>query len=159
MVHRDVVAIGASTVSHPEFFGTTSVKMRVALSVPLLMLFTGCGLISHGITQHVHFTTAPAGALVTSADGATCSTPCTIILNRKKDTALTIKSDGYEVAIVIVHSLFSKASAGEMLLPGGFAFFGIDILSGGAYDLEPERIAITLKPLSTDPAPSSKDSL
>jgi hypothetical protein len=105
----------------------------------------GCGATSHGTSQNISCATIPAGALVRSADGSTCSTPCTVSLKRKKDDVLTIEKEGYETVTLPVRSALSKASAGNILLPGGLICWSFDVVSGGGYHLVPEHVDLTLK--------------
>ena len=113
-------------------------------------MLASCGALSHGVSQDVSCVTAPEGAFVRSANGATCSTPCTVNLKRGKDDILTIEKEGYETVTLPVHSTFSGASARNILLPGGLICWGVDMISGGGYHLVPARVAITLKPLEQE---------
>ena len=123
--------------------------MRSTLLIAIMACLTGCGLIAHGTSQKILCTTTPAGALVKMADGAACKTPCSVTLSRKKDGILTIEREGYETTTLPVHSVLTKSSAANVLLPAGLVCWGIDVASGGAYQLVPERINITLKPSGT----------
>lgn len=127
--------------------------MKALLSIFALLALAGCGVISHGTSQSISCTTIPAGALVSSADGTTCTTPCTVSLKRKKDDVLTIERDGYEAVTLPVRSALSGASAGNILLPGGLIYWGVDVISGGGYHLVPEHVEVTLKPLAGETSP------
>ncbi len=119
-----------------------------------LFAVAGCGTIVHGTSQHILCTTTPAGATVTSADGKTCSTPCTLTLKRKKEDVLTFAREGYETAMLSIHSILSTSSAATILLPGGLVCWGIDVVSGGGYRLVPDHPDVTLKPTERAPAAS-----
>ena len=121
-------------------------KAFFPLSV-ILLAVAGCGIITHGTSQGIVCTTVPAGAVIKSADGTTCTTPCIFTLKRKKDDLLTIGREGYETVTLSVRSVLSASSAGNVLLPGGFVFWGIDIVSGAGYRLVPDRIDVKLKPV------------
>jgi hypothetical protein len=124
--------------------------VKALLLVFALLGLAGCGAMSHGTSQNISCATIPAGALVRSADGTTCSTPCTVSLKRKKDDILTIEREGYETVTLPVRSALSKASTGNILLPGGFICWGVDVISGGGYHLVPEQVHVTLKPLTEE---------
>ena len=111
-----------------------------------LLAVSGCGMIAHGTSQRIACTTMPAGAMVTSAGGTACSTPCTLTLKRKKEDVLTFEREGYETAILSIHSILSTSSAANVLLPGGLICWGIDVVSGGGYRLVPDHLDVTLKP-------------
>ena len=119
------------------------------LLLPLLAI-AGCGTITHGTSQNIVCTTSPAGAVVRSSDGTTCTTPCTFTLKRKKNDLLTIERDGYETVALPVHSALSAYSAANVLLPGGLVCWGIDIVSGGGYRLAPDRVNVDLRPIEED---------
>ena len=112
-----------------------------------LLAVAGCGIITHGTSQGIVCKTTPAGAVVKSADGTTCTTPCIFTLKRKKDDLLTIEREGYETATLSVRSVLSASSAANVLLPGGFVCWGIDIVSGAGYHLMPDRVDVKLKPV------------
>jgi len=115
-----------------------------------LLAVAGCGTIAHGTSQNIVCVTSPAGAVVRSADGTTCTTPCTFTLKRKKDDVLTIEREGYETVALPLHSALSATSAANVLLPGGLVCWGIDIVSGGGYRLAPDRVDVTLRPIEEE---------
>ncbi len=126
--------------------------MRRLLVLIMLAALAGCGVIAHGRSQQVTFTTVPAGALVRLEDsGGQCTTPCSVTLSRKKDETLVIERDGYEKVTFSLKSVMLKSSVANMLLPGGLVCWGIDLVSGGAYRIVPERVELELKPLAPDP--------
>lgn len=124
--------------------------LRLSYRFPLLLLsffaLAGCGTLVHGRSQDVVCISSPAGAVVRASDGASCTTPCSMKLKRKKDELLTIEREGYEPVVLEVHSTLSKLSAGEVLLPGGLICLGIDLAAGGAFRLTPERVDVDLTP-------------
>jgi hypothetical protein len=121
--------------------------MRMIALLPALVLTAaaGCGVLVHGTSQKILCTTSPPGALVKSAGGYECKTPCAVTLKRKNDVTLTIEREGYETMTLSIRSVISKYSAGEILLPGGLACWGIDLASGGGYRLTPDSVNVELK--------------
>jgi len=126
------------------------ILLRLSLLILLPSALAGCGTLIHGTSQDVVCVSNPAGALVRTADGTTCTTPCTVKLKRTKDNSLTMEREGYEPVILPVHSSLSKTSAGEVLLPGGLICWGIDLASGAAFHLRPERVDVSLKPSTNE---------
>jgi len=124
--------------------------MKALTLVLTILAATGCGLIVHGTSQVITCNTTPAGALITTADGTACSTPCTFTLKRNKDETLTIERAGYETETLSLHSGLSPRSAADVLLPGGLVCLGIDVVSGAGYRLTPERVDVNLKPVEED---------
>ena len=129
------------------------IPLRLSLLLLLLSALAGCGTLIHGTSQNVICISSPAGALVRTADGTTCTTPCTVKLKRTKENFLTMEREGYEPVILPVHSSLSKTSVGEVLLPGGLVCWGIDLASGAAYHLHPERVDVSLKPSTNEDGP------
>ena len=127
--------------------------MRLSFLLLVLFALAACSTLVHGTKQDVACISSPAGAKVTTSDGTSCTTPCTIRLKRAKDQFLTIEREGYEPAIFAVHSTLLKASAGEVLLPGGLVCWGIDLASGAAYRLSPDRVDVNLQPETDDKEP------
>ena len=121
--------------------------MKALILILTVLGAAGCGLIAHGTSQRITCNTTPAGALITTAEGTTCNTPCTFNLKRNKDETLTIERDGYETETLSLHSGLSARSAADVLLPGGLVCFGIDVVSGAGYQLTPERVDVNLKPV------------
>ncbi len=119
--------------------------IRLPLFVLPLLASTACGTMTHGTSQDISCVSHPAGAVVRTADGKTCTTPCSLTLNRKHEEILTIEKEGYEPETLPVHSSLSKGSAGQILLPGGLMYWAIDLASGGAFRLAPESVDIELK--------------
>lgn len=119
------------------------------LLLPLLAI-AGCGTIAHGTSQNIVCITSPAGTVVRSADGTTCTTPCSFTLKRKKNDLLTIEREGYETVALPVHPALSASSAANVLLPGGLVCWGIDVVSGGGYRLAPDRVDVKLRPIEEE---------
>ena len=122
--------------------------MRTLPTFLMLAYLAGCGTVSHGTLQKILCTTSPSGALVKWAGGGECRTPCTVELRRKQNETLTIERDGYKTVNLPIRSVFAKSSVGNVLLPGGLVCWGIDIFSGAAWRLVPERVDVDLMPLA-----------
>jgi hypothetical protein len=83
--------------------------------------------MSHGTSQNISCATIPAGALVRSADGTACSTPCTVTLKRKKDDVLTIEREGYEtVTLCPFAQPYQKPQQEAFCCPAG-SFAGVSM--------------------------------
>lgn len=128
--------------------------MKVTLLILVLVTLAACGTIAHGTSQNIGCATSPAGARVITVDGAECTTPCALTLKRKQDAVLTIEKAGYETVTLQVRSVVSLATAGNILMPVGIVFWGIDHISGGQNRLVPEHLDIALRPLTPQSEPS-----
>jgi hypothetical protein len=123
----------------------------------LVLLFSigtlyGCGTIMHGTTQQVAVSSLPEGAVVKTAAGETCATPCTLTLSRKSDHMLNISKEGFEGTLVPVRHVMSAAAYGNLLFAG--VPWGVDAVSGGQFKLVPEVVAAELKPVEEKEVPA-----
>jgi hypothetical protein len=71
------------------------------------------------------------------------ATPTKVTLKRKDNYLVTIKKEGYKEATVKIEGTTSAWIIGNVIF-GGILGCGIDLLTGGAYDLKPERLDINL---------------
>ena len=124
--------------------------MRIVAIVTLLAFLNGCayGTLIRGSKQEVLFNSQPDGADV-SVDGQTIGkTPVKWDLPRKKGALVEFKKAGCERKQVMVNSYTSPIVLAN-LIP--FIFFGlivggvIDMMSGGAYNLEPDPVYTSLE--------------
>ena len=107
--------------------------------------FVGCASIVHGTRQEVSISSNPSEAMVSDGE-VTIKTPGKINLKRNKDHILTITKPGYETESVRIVRVISGALAGN-ILAGGVIGWGVDAVSGAQWRLEPETVAITLRPV------------
>ena len=115
----------------------------------LVLLLAGCGTIVHGSTQDISIKADPPGATV-KVDGKQVKAPSTITVARRIDHTVTIEMEGYENQEVKVERSVINWGASILgnilwLLPGGL----VDILTGGAFTLEPDAVDVVLKKKST----------
>ena len=158
-----------------EFKATSSevrcdVRARAA-SVLVVLGFSlpGCATIVHGRHQDVAVASSPPGARVLVEGSERGTTPTRLSLERKKlAIVLRFEKEGFRPAEVSLKrttsgwiALDALAGASEFanqglsstgqqaaVAAGVAAFsFGIDFLTGGAYQLDPARVHVTLEPL------------
>jgi hypothetical protein len=105
---------------------------------------TGCGTIVHGSKQQVSLDSNPQGATVKLTDGTHLTTPQTAELRRAQDHIVTIEKEGYEPERLTINRDFNWGATifGNILwiTPGVI----VDVLAGGAWTLNPERINVNL---------------
>jgi hypothetical protein len=110
-------------------------------------LVVGCATIIHGSSQDISISSSPDEAEVWIDGARMGSTPTKVTLKRKNDYLVTIKKEGYKEATVKIESTTSAWIIGNVVF-GGIIGCGIDFISGGAYDLKPERVDINLTELA-----------
>lgn len=108
--------------------------------------FTGCASIINGTRQEISVSTNPQDALVSDGE-TTVKSPCKLSLKRDKDHVLTITKPGFETESVRIVHVMSGAVAGN-ILAGGFIGWGVDAATGAQWKLEPETIAMSLRPVN-----------
>ncbi len=108
---------------------------------------TGCASIISGTTQSVFVNSSPSGANV-EVDGLQAKTPAKLELKRNQASHnVRVTKEGYEPANVSIGRKFNPWVAGNLLWGYGFVVGVIvDFVSGGAWDLDTDRIDLSLAP-------------
>lgn len=112
----------------------------------LLLVQTGCASIVSGREQTVSIRSNPAGADVEIDGMSTGKTPLTTDLKRKKRHQIKIKKDGYLEESRVTKKGFNWWHLGNVLI-GGIIGIIIDFATGAVYDVDPDEINVSLKPL------------
>ncbi len=103
--------------------------------------------------QQAQFRIVTAGGGITGSVGVETAngvTPARVNVPQKTDYIVHMKLAGYEEAKVPITRSMNGWFVCSLLcgiLPGG-----IDLLTGGMWDLEPEKIVVTLQPVASAPA-------
>lgn len=123
----------------------------------LSSVVSGCATIVHlGGNEELNVSSEPAGAKVVIDGTERGVTPLATKVERKKDHAVVLTKEGFEENQSRVESHLSWWVAGNVIL-GGVVGILVDVLSGGGYTIEPDAVAVTLKPIegvATSAAPS-----
>lgn len=118
-------------------------------SFPVLLIaivLSGCGTVMHGKTQNVIIETDPSNAVAKTDDGQSVTTPGTLVLKReKKSYSIIVEKEGFEPASTAIEREVSWWLAGN-IVAGGIIGLIVDFVTGGAYDLDPERVHVKLIP-------------
>ena len=129
-----------------------------ALKNPVLtcivaIALAGCAtIIHHGGKQRILISSNPTGATATIDGLLKVETPGEVKLKRGRTHVVVIEKEGYETAQVIVDHDLSGWVFGNILL-GGLIGLVVDFSTGGAWNLEPETVAATLRPVKTESTP------
>jgi len=116
---------------------------QFAIIAICVRLAIGCATIIHGTTQEIDITSAPDQAEVWIDGARMGTTPTKVTLKRNGTFQVTVKKEGYKEATVKISGTTSAWIIGNVIF-GGIIGCGIDFISGGAYDLKPERVDINL---------------
>jgi len=133
---------------------------RISLSLAIAALpLMGCGVA----TQNIPISSNPSGAQVFADGTQTCTTPCSVELEKTQAHILTLKKAGYQQADVqisqkydtggvtrdAVQSGMSSSSMGSSVqgsIAGALITAEQDEASGNAYVLTPSSVVVTLTP-------------
>jgi hypothetical protein len=124
--------------------------------VALGLSTAGCATVFNGTTTDIKIVSEPAQAsfTITSAGGngvtstkgveeVTGTTPAKVNLSNRSEYQLTVKLEGYEEAKVRIRQSVNNWLICSALC--GLVPAGVDVLTGGMWNLEPGEIAVTLK--------------
>lgn len=113
------------------------------LIIICMRLAIGCASIIHGSTQEINISSAPDQAEIWIDGARMGTTPTNVTLKRNGTFLVTVKKEGYKEATVKIDGTVSAWIIGNVIF-GGIIGCGIDFISGGAYDLKPERVDINM---------------
>ncbi len=111
-------------------------------SAMVLLALTGCASITRGSTNEVSFTSIPDNAEVTVSTGQSCTSPCTMIFERRQEFTATFTL-GDEVRTIDVKTDLAANGAGAAaanILAGGVIGLGIDAATGATLDHFPDPV-------------------
>jgi PEGA domain len=116
------------------------------------LALAACATVTRGTTNQVQFRTEPPGALAVISMSQTCTTPCTITVNRKDEFAVRFSLAGYKDATVEVRTQVAGTGvlgvAGNAVI-GGVIGVGVDVVTGSALDHVPNPVVVTLERVGT----------
>jgi hypothetical protein len=108
-----------------------------------MMMSVNCGTIIHGTTQEVSVASSPDEAEVWVDGARVGKTPTRLELKRKNDYLVRFVKEGYKPVEVKITSSTSAWIIGNVVF-GGIIGCTVDLISGGAYELSPERVDVNL---------------
>jgi hypothetical protein len=124
-----------------------SLPIHIVIMAFCLLFFSSCASIIHGNKQIMPISSNPTGAQVTVDGQLYYNSPCELVLDRDKPYIVTLTMDGYQTEQVKLERGFSLwffiGIIPGAILPGPI----YDLVSGSAYQLNPEAVSVTLKKL------------
>lgn len=116
---------------------------KLAILFLCMRMSVSCGSIIHGTSQDVNVRSNPDEAEVW-VDGARIGkTPTRLTLKRKEAHFIKFVKDGYKDTEVKISNEVSGWLFGNIIF-GGLIGCGVDLISGGAYNLKPDTLDINL---------------
>jgi hypothetical protein len=128
---------------YPGGFIGAALSGRILPYLFLALLPPGCGTLLNGSTQVVTLTSKPEGARATIEPGGfDLVTPAQIELSRKHSYRVRFEHDGYRSQVRrISRESDAPFAVSWVLIPLAL----VDLASGGAFTLEPDRLAVELE--------------
>ncbi len=114
-----------------------------------LVALAGCQTAKRGSTEVVKIFATPKAAKITTSLGHTCKSPCELKIKRREKFTVTASLAGYKTQTVDVglkrNKSSSRKTAASIVVPGGSALVGIDLLNKANFDHDPNPVRITLR--------------
>ena len=123
-------------------------KLKPLISLLICIFFTSCATIISGTTTEVTITSKPTGAKVTLDNQIWGETPLLLTLDNAKARVIKLEKKGFKTAyrhISRKDNSWAIINIIPFLSPLGYI---IDIVSDGAYYLEPDEFNVTLEPIT-----------
>ena len=122
-----------------------------------------CATVTRGTTNQVQLISEPAGAEVKTSLGQTCTTPCTVEVNRKSEFVAVFSKDGYQDASIPVQTRVAGSGAagfaGNVII-GGVVGMVADAATGATLEHYPNPVSVTLEAVrKSKRVPSRKEKL
>ena len=112
---------------------------NVPIIIILLMFNLGCATIMRGTSEVLQIQSDPTGAHAELSTGQSVTTPGQVKLKRDTNVIITFTKEGYEKESVTVYPTVSGTGA----VLGSVFDYG----TGAIYDLTPNPVFVTLKPI------------
>jgi hypothetical protein len=127
--------------------------IKVFVYVSIFSATSGCAWLAHRDTQRIQIDTVPPGAAVYIEDDLVGRTPYVAELARDSQHNVILEKSGYRALQFSVKQAKSTAYLGNLAVllvwPVAAIFYFIDWHTGAVYNLYPESINVTLKPIET----------
>jgi hypothetical protein len=119
-------------------------NMRLVILSPLLLLVSGCALMTRGSTQMVSVSSNPAGATVMIDGMYRGVTPVAVSLKRNSDHSGSVSLQGYAPFMFTITRTPTGAILGNIFF-GGLIGGLVDVGTGANNDLTPSSIYAPLR--------------
>lgn len=119
-------------------------------------VLAGCATVTRGTTNQVQITSEPTGAEVRTSLNHTCTTPCTLTVERKSEFSVVYNLAGYKEQVVEVKTALAGAGAAGFagnVIVGGVVGMGVDAVTGATLEHIPNPVHAILQRNTPVPAP------
>jgi hypothetical protein len=103
-----------------------------------------CSTVINGSKQGVTINSTPDGADIWIDGTKVGVTPAQVKLKRGKEHIIEVKKTGYQTARVTTDQSITGWFWGNLLC-GGVVGFAVDLITGAAFDVDPETVSVQLE--------------
>lgn len=131
--------------------GLSMTIVKLAGVSALALLVANCATVTRGTTNQVQIVSEPDQAEIRTSLGHTCTTPCTLEINRKSEFSVTYTKPGFEPAAVPVQTRVAGSGAAGFagnIIVGGLVGMGVDAATGATLEHYPNPVSATLVPVA-----------
>lgn len=124
--------------------------IRLCLLLACGLLVTNCATVTRGTVDQIQIVSEPSGAAARTSIGHSCTTPCTLTVDRKAEFTVSVVKDGYREANVPVATKLAGAGAAGLagnIIIGGIVGVVADAATGATLEHYPNPVSVTLEPL------------
>jgi hypothetical protein len=83
-------------------FMTSGLFARLSFVAVISLMTANCATVTRGTTDQIQITSEPTNADVHTSNGFSCTSPCTLTVDRKAEFTVTYRKDGFKDASVPV---------------------------------------------------------
>lgn len=128
--------------------------LRSSFVLTSLIALAGCATVTRGTTNQVQITSEPSGAMVRTSLNHTCTTPCTLTIERKAEFSVVFTKDGYAEQVIEVKAQLAGAGAAGFagnVIAGGIVGMGVDAATGSTLEHVPNPVHAILQKSAPPP--------
>ena len=130
-------------------------KLRLVAALGSALCMVGCATVTRGTSEEVQLTSEPSGAQASTSTGFTCTTPCTLVVNRKDEFVVKFEEAGYRSQEIPVKTQIAGAGAAGFagnIVAGGIVGMVADAATGATLEHVPNPVHADLPRIAEAPA-------
>jgi hypothetical protein len=115
---------------------------------------SGCATVTRGTSEDMQITSEPSGARASTSTGFSCTTPCTLTVNRKDEFVVKFDEAGYRSQEIPVKTQIAGAGAAGFagnIVAGGIVGMVADAATGATLEHVPNPVHADLAPIDAGP--------
>jgi hypothetical protein len=134
-------------------------KLQFVAALASALFMAGCATVTRGTSEDMQLTSEPSGAQASTSTGFTCTTPCTLTVNRKDEFVVKFEEAGYRPQEIPVKTQIAGAGAAGFagnIVAGGIVGMVADAATGATLEHVPNPVHADLAPIVETPARNAR---